>query len=182
MPDNAERQDPIIRAIRRLTFAVWALTAVMAGFLAIYLIAYIPGLSPSFATVASTESVSPAAPPKVDPLYANNFYQWPVEKQIAAASVVALAKYQKDGDRTKCVVSEILKQAPDTKFYYNVGDEFPQCSHYPKAGEDRGDGQVVFFVGNPAQFRFSSAIRGNRISGLGDMPVDLLKKQIGESK
>ena len=175
-------QEAIVRAIRRLTIAVWALTAVLAVFVRMYLVAYIPyfsmmGDSPS----EPRSSSSPSVASKLTDRY-NKFFEWPPEKQIEAASVIAIAKYQKDGDRMKCVISEILKKAPDTKFYYNVGDEYGQCSHYMKPGEDRGDGQIMFFVGNPAEFRFSASFRGDRLTGLGDMPIDVLRKQLKEAK
>jgi hypothetical protein len=172
-------QESVARALRRLTIAVWALTGVMTVFVGMYLIAYLPWISFSGSTPSETQS-SPAAFPKSEPQY-ENFYALPLEKQIDAASVIAIAKYQQDGERNKCMISEILKVAPGTKFYYNVGDEFRQCSHYRKPGEERGDGQLMFFVGNPAEFRYSSSFRGDRVGGLGDMPFELLRKQIEAS-
>jgi hypothetical protein len=153
----------------------------MAVLVGIYLVAYLPTFSSSGAAWSESERV-PAPSPRIENSYPD-FYALPLEKQIAAASVIAIAKYEKDGDRTKCVISEVLKLAPGTKFHYNVGDEFRQCSHYSRAGEDRGDGQLMFFVGSPATFRYSSSFRGDRLSGLGDMPFDMLRKQIsGASK
>lgn len=170
-------QESLIGAVRRLTLAVWTLTGVLAVFVGMYLVAYIP-----YFTIGSranetrpSEVSSSGAPAFVDGF--EKFYELPIEKQIEAASVIAVARYQREGDRMKCVITELLKQVPNTKFYYSVGDEYRQCSHYSKPGEDRGDGQIMFFVGNPAQFRYSSSFRGDRLTGLGDMPVDLLRKQ-----
>ena len=175
-------QEAVARAVRRLTIAVWALTTVLAVLLGMYFVAYIPFLSMMGESPSEPRPTSgPSTVSKLTDRY-NKFYEWPPEKQIDAASVIALAKYQKNGDRMKCIISEILKKAPETKFYYNVGDEYGQCSHYLRPGEDRGDGQIMFFVGNPAEFRFSTSLRGDRLSGLGDMPIDLLKKQINEGK
>jgi hypothetical protein len=172
-------QGLVVRALRRLTIAIWALTAVLAVFVGMYLVAYLPSFSsPSSATVETERA--PASLPKSEARHPD-FYAMPLEKQIEAASAIAIAKYQKDGDRSKCVISEILKLTPGTKFYYSVGDEFRQCSHYPKANESRGDGQLMFFVGNPAEFRYSASFHGDRVGGLGDMPFDLLRKQIKES-
>lgn len=106
----------------------------------------------------------------------------PLEKQIEAASVIAIARYERDGDRNKCVLSEILKQAPGTKFHFQLGDELRQCSHHTKPNESRGDGQLMFFVGSPANFRFSTSFYGERLTGLGDMPINLLRKQISEQR
>ena len=181
-PVEPTERDPIVRALRRLTIAVWALTGIMAVlvamYLALYVASYIPWLTES--SSPSGRSVSVREPPAKVIAQFEDFYAQPPEKQIAAASVIAIVRYQKDGERSKCLISEILKQTPGVKFYYKVGDELVHCSHYPKAGENRGDGQVVFFVGDPAQFRFSSSFHGERLGGLGDMPLDLLRKQIGD--
>ena len=170
-------QASLVKAVNRLTFAVWTLTAVFAVFVGMYLLAYIPYFTMRGNSSEPQPTGSLSTAPKAVERY-EKFYELPIEKQIDAASVIALAKYQKDGDRMKCVITEILKQAPNTKFYYNIGDEYRQCSHYSKPGEDRGDGQIMFFVGNPAEFRYSSSFRGDRLTGMGDMPFDLLRKQI----
>jgi hypothetical protein len=175
-------QESIVRALRRLTIAVWALTAVFAVFVGMYLVAYIPTLSITSSSPREPQPPGGAAVPSRPTVQHENFHELPLEKKIEAASVIAIAKYQKEGDRNKCIISEILRQVPDTKFYYKVGDEFRQCSHYLKPGEDRGDGQLMFFVGNPAGFRYSSSFRGERLPGLGDMPFDLLRKEIKEAK
>lgn len=178
--EDPSAQDSIVKALRRLTIAIWALTAVIAVFVGMYLAAYIPYFS--FATSSVTESAQPQpVPPSRAEFRYENLHALPLEKQIEAASVIAVAKYEKDGERNKCVIAEILKQAPDTKFYYRVGDEFRQCSHYPKPGESRGDGQLMFFVGDPADFRYSTTFHGDRVGSLGDMPLELLRKQVKES-
>lgn len=175
---DASSQESLIKAVRRLTWAVWTLSGVLAVFVAMYLGAYIPYVTiGSDSTEAPPSEVPSTAPPAFVDRF-EKFYELPIEQQIRAASVIALAKYQREGDRMKCVITELLKQAPDTKFYYGVGDEYRQCSHRSKPGEDRGDGQIMFFAGNPAQFRFSSSFRGDRLTGLGDMPIDLLRKEI----
>jgi hypothetical protein len=176
---DASGQDSIVKALRRLTIAVWALTAVMAVFVGMYLVAYIPYFSFSTSPVTESAQSQPGPPSRSESRY-ENLYALPLETQIEAASVIAVAKYEKDGERNKCVISEILKQAPGVKFYYKLGDEFRQCSHYPKTGESRGDGQLMFFVGSPAEFRYSTTFHGDRLGGLGDMPFELLRKQIKE--
>ena len=75
-----------------------------------------------------------------------NFHDLPIDKQVASASVIAIARYQKDGEKLKCVVSEILKRAPDTDFFFKVGDEYPSCSRYPKSNELYGDGVLMLCV------------------------------------
>jgi hypothetical protein len=171
-------QDSIVRALRHLTIAVWALTAVLAVFVGMYLVAFLPAFA-FFSSSAGKAKSSPAALSKSETRY-SDISELPLGKRIEASSVILIAKYQKDGDRNKCVISEILKLVPETKFQYNIGDEFQHCSHYPKSDENRGDGQLVFFVGNPAEYRYASMIYGGSLSGFGNMPIDLLRKQISD--
>ena len=172
-------QTSFTRAVRSLTVAVWALTAITAVLVGLYLLAYFPSFSRSSGDKPlrkEVESAKLVESPSVHP----GFHEMPLSKKIELASVIAIAKYEPDGDRVKCVLSEILKQAPGTSFYFKLGDEIAQCSHYPKPNESRGDGQLMFFVGSPADFRFSTSFFGDRLGGLGNMPVELLRKQIEE--
>jgi hypothetical protein len=36
----------------------------------------------------------------------------------------------------------------------------------------------MFFVGSPAEFRFSTSFNGDRLSGLGEMPIEMLRGKI----
>jgi hypothetical protein len=161
----------VVAALRRLTLAVWVLVAVVVLSSAASLF-----MRPSVI-------VPPAARPEIPrgvapPGYEHqSFHDNPLDKQIQAASVIAVAKYEKEGDRLKCMIGEILKQAPDTEFYYKVGDEYEMCGRVPKGTESYGDGQVMFFVGNPAEFRYSTSYSGNRM-GRGDIPLDVLRQKI----
>jgi len=151
----------------------------MAVFVGFSIWAYAPSFTLS-STKAPASGVAANASLRESLTLHPDFHVMPLEKKIEAASVIAIAKYETVGERNKCVLSEILKQTPGTKFYYKVGDELQHCSHDIKPNQTRGDGQVVFFVGSPADFRFSTSIYGDRVGGLGNMPVDLLRKQITE--
>lgn len=106
------------------------------------------------------------------------FHEMSLEDQIKHASVIALAGYEPSADgRMKAVIREFLKKESGAVLYYNVGDEYPSASYYPKANRDYGDGLVIFFVGSPAAMRMSMSYSGDRIRGLGDLPVELLKKK-----
>ena len=111
----------------------------------------------------------------------NNFHDWPVEKQIASASVIAITKWQTSDSTAKCIISEIVKQAPNTTFYYKVGDELRQQSRRLENNTSYGDGELVFFTGSPASFRYSTTLRDGRISGMGDLPVTELRELIHKS-
>ena len=170
-----------IRALRRLTVAVWALVFVVSTYVVISFAAYVPWLMSMWSSSERPVSARSGASPRSMMRY-ENFHDLPIDKQVAAASIIAIARYQKEGEKLKCVVSEILKRAPDTEFYYKVGDEYPSCSRYPKANESYGDGMLMFFVGSPAEFRYSTTFSGDRLVGLGEMPIDLLRRKIAEAK
>ena len=169
------------RSINRLTTAVWALAIITAAQLAFSILAL---LFPSFVTqrwlrtapheFGSSENVSLEQ--------YNNFGDWPVEKRIQAASVIAIGRYQKSDSTLKCIISEVLKQKSDAAFYYKVGDEFPHGNQHIRENTTYGDGQILFFTGSPATFRFSCSFTGDRIGGLGDMPLSQLRELIQKSK
>lgn len=110
------------------------------------------------------------------------FHELELSEQIKQSSVIALLKYEQatDGKR-HAVIKEFLKKSPGTEIYYAVGDEYKHSSYYPNAGTNYGDGLVIFFVGSPAQMRLSMSFEGDRIRGLGDLPVNLLREKCNES-
>lgn len=109
------------------------------------------------------------------------FHELPVEEQIAAATVIALAKFERSADgKMKAVITEFLKKSPATTVYYNVGDEYPPATYFPREGTNYGDGVVIFFTGSPATMSLSSTIMRDRIPGMGDMPLELFKQKCRE--
>ena len=126
--------------------------------------------------VSSHRTFQPA-----DPLA--NFYAWPLEKQIQSASVIALTRFAQDGPRIKSTITEILKMAPDTTFNYRIGDEYARGSRYVRENTSYGDGEVIFFTGSPATMRYSSTYENDRLLGLGDLPIEILRQTIaGQGK
>ncbi len=106
------------------------------------------------------------------------FHELSLEEQIKTASVIAIAKYEKSTDgKMKAIIKEILKKEPGTTVYYEIGDEFPGSSYYPKENTMYGDGVVIFFTGSPASMRMSMTYSGDRIHSLGDIPIELFKKK-----
>jgi len=74
------------------------------------------------------------------------FHELPIEEQIEQSSVIAVAEYEEGDDgRIRAIIVEVLKEAPDTVSYYDVGDEHPASSHYGGAARSRGDA-VIFFL------------------------------------
>src|SRR5688572_25529893 len=107
-----------------------------------------------------------------------NFHELPLEEQIRAASVIALVRYEPaSGGKVKAVIKEFLKKDPGVELHYNIGDEYAHASHYAGGGSDHGDGVIVFFVGSPAEMRMSTTYSGDRIRGLGDIPLELFREK-----
>ena len=106
------------------------------------------------------------------------FYDLPIEAQIDEASVIAIARYEPAADgRMKAVLREVLKKKEGTTFHYQLGDEYTPSSYYPKSGTSYGDGIVIFFEGSPAMMRRAISYSGDRITGLGDMPIELFRNK-----
>ncbi len=112
----------------------------------------------------------------------NEFHNLEIEEQIKLASVIAIAEYvpSKDG-KSIAIISEILKMQSNTKFYYEVGDEFPDSSFFPEDHTNYGDGLIIFFTGSPAMMRLSMTYSGDRIRSLGDLPLKLFRKKCKET-
>ena len=103
------------------------------------------------------------------------------EQKVRAASVIALARYERSGSTLRCIITEILKQAPNTAFYYRVGDEFRHGNAEIRDNTDYGEGQILFFVGSPAEHCQSSAFSGDRLRSMGEMPITQLREMIRDT-
>lgn len=109
------------------------------------------------------------------------FHELPLEEQIKQSSVIALAKYERAHDgKMKAILTEFLKKEPNVSIFYNIGDEHPSSSYYPKDNTRYGDGVVMFFTGKPASMRMSMSYSGGRLHSLGDMPVELFRKKCND--
>lgn len=155
---NEAPTDRATRKIKRLSVAVWILAILLCGTLLV-----------SFVVLRTLSITS------------SEFSHLSPEKQVQSSTVIALATYQKSGSTLKCVISEILKHAPHTEFYYKVGDEFRTGNQRATQGTDYGEGQVLFFTGSPARLEVAVAVHGDRITGMGDMPVSMLRELIRSS-
>lgn len=106
------------------------------------------------------------------------FHELSIEEQIQKSSVIALARYEKAEDgKMRAIIKEFLKKDADVVFHYNIGDEYQHSSYYPNVDRHYGDGVVIFFVGSPASMKYSTTYRGNRISGLADLPIELFREK-----
>ena len=107
-----------------------------------------------------------------------SFHELSIDEQIQQSSAIAVARYEPTGSgQVDAIITEFLKKDPTTSIYYNVGDKFPAASYTPKKNTNYGDGVVIFFTGSPASMRASMSFSGDRILGLGDLPLELLRKK-----
>lgn len=107
-----------------------------------------------------------------------SFFDRPIDDQIKMASAIAVARFEPAPDgRMKAVIKEFLKLEPNAHINYKVGEEYPSASFYPQKDSRQGDGVVIFFTGEPGMMRMSMSFSGGRISGLGDLPMRLLREK-----
>jgi len=172
-----DQNEDLTKIIRRLSQGIWLLSAlVIVNILVSLFAALFPPAVAKRITTSFPDAVSPT--PEMDATKYNNFSDWPLHEQIQEATVIAIARYEKDGERYKAVFKEFLKKENNTIFFYEVGDEYPQSSYQPKDGISYGDGQIIFFTGSPATMRYACSFRGDRIAAFSDMPFDVLRSII----
>jgi len=161
--------DSLARAIRALTAAVLCLAAVVLAVLAFYLISFYR--SASFFRGARSASAG-ASEGHAD---AKLFHALPPEEKIKRSAAILLTTHQRDGRKLKAVVQEVLKKEPNAELQYSVGDEFVELSRYGEDGATYGDGYVVFFADSGMGGHESYTYRNGRITGLGNMPLEMLR-------
>lgn len=179
--------DTVTRHIRRLSLAVWCLVALAA----VNLCASLGNLLMPYAVVRQINQITHTD--AVDALLDQarrqdqypDFHTWPLQQQIQVASVIVLTRRREDrADGVHCQVSEILKQNRGTEFYYQIGDDYPLCG--AAAGNDApgardSEGEVLFFIGSPAAFRYSVSYARGKVASLGDMPLSALRKRVADA-
>lgn len=192
-PAVAPAQDPDVvlidtmaRHIRRLSLAVWCLVALAA----INLCATVGNFLMPFALarqinqIAHTDAVDALLDQARHQEQYPDFHTWPLQQQIQVASVIVLTRRQEGGvDGVHCQVAEILKQNKGTDFYYQIGDDYPLCGAAASDAANARDseGEVLFFIGSPAAFRYSVSYARGKVASLGDMPLSALRKRVAEA-
>ncbi len=172
--------DKLASAVRGLTIAVWVLTALTALQMGWTLWAWLRPQTLSSTEFETSSGVKSGGMTDERIREDNEFSAYPPERKIERASLIVVTKYEKDGDRQKAVITEILKRKPDTRFFYNVGDEYHELSHI---GTDHGhsDGQVAFLTGNPPRMNVSYSYEQERVGGLGHMPLAKIRELAQQS-
>ena len=110
-----------------------------------------------------------------------NFHELTIEEKVANATLIALARFETENDRHRAMLTEVLKRDDNVAFYYEVGKEYPHASRWKNPDVSLSEGPVIFFVGSPAEFRYSSNLEHDRLLGAGDMPLSELRRLIAES-
>jgi len=105
-----------------------------------------------------------------------------VESTVQSASVIALAKWERSRCTLRCVVTDILKQAPGSAFHYKVGDEISDLDEEVASDLNYGDGQVLFYTGSPARLEQTATYYGDRIAGLAGILISNLREIVDRSK
>lgn len=136
---------------------------------------------PSFhMTHAAPDSSVNSSQPSTE--YQRPFHELLPDEQIQSATAIVRATYEKQPDgRMAATIKEFLKKKEGVTIHYEVGDEYADASYYPSERKGYGDGVIIFFVGSPAAMQSAMTYSGNRILGLGNMPMDLFRSKCRES-
>ena len=181
MNDDTNHVPTLTKAVRTLTVVLACLCVLQAAQLGLYAWGYVSSLRTMRQASVTTEGsprVSSHSSSLAQPTPEVPLHELSPEKMVARSSVILLVTYLPEGARFKAVVAEFLKRDPAATVYYSVGEEFPELSYTPKAGETCGEGQVVFLVGSPAEMRSSYSFSSGRIGGLGGMPLTTLRELV----
>jgi len=169
-PDNSDR---LVRAIRNLTIAVSCVAAGVLLLVAMTFYSYARfywrasrAAASDSKSLAASKSVNFPSSDQPQRFEGKDFNELTNEKQIKYASAILLTKWVKSPrQKTRAIVSEIVKHKPGTELHFKVGDEYPTYGR--PDSECAGDGEVVLMVDSPAQMRSSSSYTGDRLDSLG---------------
>lgn len=164
------------RFVQGLVFgAGFAVSLLVVG--ALGLVVLSANLSSRFSS--HVDSLSSSGPSNSVDEPSRQFHELTLEEQIEGATVIALVQFEPSAEgKSKAVIKEFLKMTAGTKIHYDVGDEYAPRSFYPnKDGVFQGDGIVVFFTGSPATMKYAVNYFGDRIAGLGDIPMKLFREK-----
>ncbi len=97
------------------------------------------------------------------------------EEKIRTATAAVIVKYEKgEGLHMKAYVDKVLNRSADQPLAYVVGSRLETEDYYSQDGRVRNrDGVVLMFGGNPIHDLGSIFIYDNRLSGMGNMPIEV---------
>jgi hypothetical protein len=166
MQDNSEK---LAKSVRGLVLSVWALVFVTAAttlwsVVTVYLFA--PSASNTTGQFPSMNSTASIAT-----IESSRFHELPIEDKLKKSSAIVVARHEKRDQKLIVRVSEILCQRDGVRLGYKVGDMMRDSGRAIEGDTDYGDGQVVFFSGKEADFRFSTTFRNDRLYTGGQMSL-----------
>lgn len=71
-----------------------------------------------------------------------------LENRIAEAKAILLCKHTRSWGKTKCVITRILKHAPDFNLSYSVGHPIPDHEGKYDQSVEAEDGEITFLTGS----------------------------------
>ena len=97
------------------------------------------------------------------------------EEKIRTATVAVIVKYEKgEGLHMKAYVDKVLSRSDDQTLPYSVGSRVETEDYYTQDGRVLNrDGVVLMFGGNPINDLGSIFIYDDRLSAMGNMPVEV---------
>lgn len=174
----------LARAVRRQMVALWSLIAILLlAYGAPWVMFFVRSLQyPDTAGIPATDAEK-AEPVRMEEPWDNDFFARPPEEMIRRATAILLTRLEKQEDRHREIVAEILKRKAGVRLYYKVGDEYERFSHAPtpECAGCEGQGSIVFMIGNPATMVSSVTYEGDRLRSLGGMPLEEIRRLAAES-
>jgi hypothetical protein len=158
----------LVASVRRLTVAVWILVGLFAiSFAAPWAMFLLtPHHDLHHETSQDPKVSSDEMSPSVE--FDNDFSARPPSDQVRHATVILLTKYSSASVGTQETISEVVKRAPNIRFYYKVGDASPMPNEPSAAcGGCQAEGQVVLLQGNPARPAVSYTYRNGQSKEMG---------------
>jgi len=157
---NGLNIEGLLRKTKRMKVVVLALSLVVGVLLSIIIgLISIPSL-----LVKGIPRLVSRPPDSTIDIY-HDFNLWSIDRQVKESSIILRSKYVEDRGNVKCVIVEALKLQPNSSLPYKIGDEMPELNIVNKGGVVYGDGQVVFFVGNPGRMQYAISYSGQQVGG-----------------
>jgi hypothetical protein len=111
-------------------------------------------------------------------LRGDDFYKWPIEKQVAVSSIIARGEWKLENGVNKFIIAEIIKRESGTYFPFKLGNEYPPGNIPAKPNSDYGDGAIIFLQGSRASMRSLIAVSRGRLRGDQSVPLQTIRETV----
>lgn len=152
----------------------------MSIILSLWLVTALPKLLSLETSVMETSQI-PETNTETIPLI-NDFDKLSLDEKIEKSTAIIVTKIEKnDTGKYQSRVSEVLKKQENVELYYEAGDiyknEHPYFDEYESLNRTVPEGFIVFMSENPARMRYSASYSGERVGGLGNISLALLRQK-----